>query len=46
MHDNYTVLDVFEYSAEAQVAKTKLEAEGLQLPHKPAPTDNQILHSK
>ena len=31
MHDNYTVLDIFEYSAEAQVAKTKLEAEGLQM---------------
>ncbi len=31
MHDNYTVLDTFEYSSEAQVAKTKLEAEGLQV---------------
>ena len=31
MHDNYTVLDIFEYSTEAQVAKTKLEAEGLQM---------------
>ena len=31
MHDNYTVLDTFEYSSEAQVTKTKLEAEGLQV---------------
>ena len=31
MHDNYTVLDIFEYSTEAQVTKTKLEAEGLQV---------------
>jgi hypothetical protein len=31
MHDNFTVLDIFEYSTEAQVAKTKLEAEGLQM---------------
>jgi hypothetical protein len=30
MNDNYTILDVFEYSAEAQISKTKLEAEGLQ----------------
>ena len=31
MHDNYTVLDIFEYSAEAQIAKTKLDAEGLEM---------------
>jgi|TARA_R110000851_G_scaffold277572_1_gene430707 hypothetical protein len=30
MNDNYTILDVFEYSAEAQISKTKLEAEGIQ----------------
>jgi hypothetical protein len=30
MHDNFTVLDIFEYSTEAQVTKTKLDAEGLQ----------------
>jgi hypothetical protein len=31
MHDNYTVLDIFEYSTEAQIAKTKLEAEGFEM---------------
>jgi hypothetical protein len=31
MHDKYTVLDVFDFSTEAQVTKTKLEAEGLQV---------------
>ena len=30
MNDNYTILAVFEYSAEAQISKTKLEAEGVQ----------------
>lgn len=30
MNDNYTLLDVFEFSAEAQVAKSKLEAEGVR----------------
>lgn len=30
MNDNYTLLDVFEFSAEAQIAKAKLEAEGVR----------------
>lgn len=30
MIDNYTLLDVFEYSAEAQITKSKLEAEGVR----------------
>lgn len=31
MNDNYTLLDVFEFSAEAQVAKSRLEAEGVRM---------------
>ena len=30
MNENYTILTVFEYSAEAQIIKAKLEAEGLE----------------
>lgn len=30
MNKNYTVLAVFEYTAEAQITKSKLEAEGIQ----------------
>lgn len=30
MNDNYTILDVFEYSAEANVIKMKLDSEGIQ----------------
>ena len=30
MNDNYILLDVFEYSAEAQVVKSKLDAEGVR----------------
>ena len=30
MNDNYTLLEAFEYSAEAQVIKLKLEAEGVR----------------
>jgi len=30
MNDNYTILDVFEYSAEASVMKAKLDSEGIK----------------
>ena len=30
MNDNYTILDVFEYSAEATVMKAKLDSEGIK----------------
>ena len=30
MNDNFTILAVFEYSAEAQITKAKLEIEGVQ----------------
>lgn len=30
MNDNYSILDVFEFSAEAQIAKSKLDAEGVR----------------
>lgn len=30
MNDNYILLDVFEFSAEAQIAKSKFEAEGIR----------------
>ena len=31
MKDNYTVLEVFEFSAEAQVIKSRLEAEAIEV---------------
>jgi hypothetical protein len=30
MNDNYSLLAIFEYSAEAQISKAKLEAEGIR----------------
>jgi len=39
MRDDYTILAVFEYSTEAQVIKSKLDAEGIQ----PMSTDEKTI---
>ncbi|EDM45632.1 hypothetical protein SCB49_07482 [unidentified eubacterium SCB49] len=31
MYDNYTILAIFDYTAEAQITKVKLEAEGFRI---------------